>query len=232
MEVEGDPTLYFEGRFSEGEKKVTVVAAAAAKMGMPACTALAMQMIHSCRPRHLAMVGIAAGIRGNYGDILIAEQAFDYGSGKRRRAEDGTQIFEPAPEAIPIDRGLRARLAEFRTRRDVLQRIFDGWAGNKPKELTARIGAIGSGAAVLEDREIVSVLQSNQRKLIGIEMEIYGLFEAASVCSSPAPSVFAVKSICDFADKDKNDEFQEYAAYTSAEFVRQFALEYLARKVA
>ncbi len=226
--VKGDDVLYFESEVPrDGKSPLRIVVAAAAKMGMPASTALAMQMIHSCRPRNLAMTGIAAGIKGRFGDILIAEQAWDYGSGKIKLSRFGRKYFEPAPEPIPIDRGIRAKLAEFRTRRLVLNEIHNGWTGAKPVQLDTQIGAFASGAAVIEDRGLAAQLIAGQRKLIAIEMEVYGLFEASVVCSSPRPNVFAVKSICDFANRKKDDDFQAYAAYTSAEFVFRFACEYL-----
>ena len=33
---------------------------------------------------------------------------------------------------------------------------------------------------------------------------------------------FAVKSVCDFADGDKNDNYQKYAAFTSALTIKEF----------
>jgi hypothetical protein len=39
--------------------------------------------------------------------------------------------------------------------------------------------------------------------------------------------VMTVKSICDFGDKEKTDEYQRYAAYTSANFVWEFGADSL-----
>jgi nucleoside phosphorylase len=60
----------------------------------------------------------------------------------------------------------------------------------------------------------------------GIEMEAYGLYAAAAQSGSPRPTAFALKSVCDFADEQKDDKWQAYAAYTSAEIFRTFAERY------
>jgi nucleoside phosphorylase len=65
------------------------------------------------------------------------------------------------------------------------------------------------------------------RKLLGIEMESYGVLAAAEESPRPQPIAFAIKSVCDFADLEKSDSFQHYAAYTSAEVLRRLVEEYL-----
>ena len=222
-----DDTVYYSGclRTARGDK--SVITASAVRMGMPATTAMSMKMICRFRPRFIAMCGIAAGVRGNFGDILIADQVWDYGSGKNIAGIFGTSRFEPAPESIPLDHYLRSRLAEFRTRDSVLDEIREGWSQQKFGKLSAQIGPVASGAAVLQNRWMIDNIKKGQRKLIGIEMEAYGLFMASEIAPHPKPKAFAVKSICDFGDHRKGDHYQSYAAYTSACFIHRFAEEYL-----
>jgi nucleoside phosphorylase/CheY-like chemotaxis protein len=225
-EIDGDSTLYFLGTFA-GDRAVKVVAASAAKMGMPAAAVLSTKLIHHFRPRCLAMAGIAAGVKGRYGDILIADQSWDYGSGKSIRRDNDT-TFEPAPEPIPVSPNLRCRLAQFRLEREVLRSIRARWPGDSPGELSAHIGPVASGAAVLENRWQIEQILAGQRKLIGVEMEAYAVFLAAYECTSPRPNVMAIKSLCDFGAADeKTDAYQQYAAFTSAQFIYEFALAYL-----
>lgn len=82
------------------------------------------------------------------------------------------------------------------------------------------LGPVASGSAVLADGEVVKEVRAQQQDLIGIEMEIYGLYAAAHVLSSPQPKFFAAKGVCDFAEPDKDDSHQRYAAYASANVVR------------
>lgn len=230
-EVAGDPTIYHEGSFDREGRSLSVVAAAAIEMGMPAATAVSMKLIHEFRPRFLAMVGIAAGVKGDFGDILIADVAFDYGSGKiTKGAADPQARFLPDPHPIPLDPFLKAKLSFFKTQTDVLERIRQSAVGRVlPTRLTVRMGPLASGAAVIENREVVQEVQSLWRKLVGVELETYGVFLAARLCREPRPSVMSIKAICDFADPAKVDDFQQYAAFTSAAFLYEFSLSLLAR---
>jgi nucleoside phosphorylase len=58
-------------------------------------------------------------------------------------------------------------------------------------------------------------------------MEAYGVYLAAQECSLPRPTCFSLKSVVDFADGDKNDRYQKYAAYTSAQTLKHFIETYL-----
>jgi nucleoside phosphorylase/CheY-like chemotaxis protein len=240
--VKGDDTIYFEGVFSRDAKSLRVISGASIQMGMPAATGLAMKMCAEFKPKYLAMCGIAAGVKGGIGDVLIADKTWDYGSGKSRRASapekvrgkgrpasDGTAfggaIFEPAPTAISLDGELCAKVGVFLREAGALKRIESKWSGERPpKGLEALVGGIASGAAVLENRPLIDIIKSHERKVIGIDMEAYGVFLAARVCPAPRPKPFVVKSVCDFGDPKKKDKWQRYAAFTSSQFLYEFAL--------
>lgn len=225
----GDPYIYYRGHFENEKTRISVCSVSVSRMGMAATGIVATNTINLFRPRFLAMVGIAAGVKGGYGDILIADQSWDYGSGKSI-FDDGNLTFEPAPEPIPISCFLRSRLAQFRTRRDILAKIRSRWTGEAPSILKAELGAMASGAAVLENRPLIEKILEGNRKLIGIEMETYGVFLAGHLCSVPRPQVLSIKSLCDLGTAgEKKDNFQEYAAFTSANFLFEFALEYLGK---
>jgi nucleoside phosphorylase len=74
---------------------------------------------------------------------------------------------------------------------------------------------------------VVDEIKLQHRSLLGIEMEAYGLFAAAASAEFPRPTPIAIKSVCDFADEDKSDEFQAYAAYTSARALGGFFERYM-----
>jgi nucleoside phosphorylase len=74
---------------------------------------------------------------------------------------------------------------------------------------------------------LIDEIVAHNAKVIGVEMETYGVFLAARLCSGPRPHALSVKSICDFGDLTKNDEYQRYAGYTSARFLHEFALAQL-----
>ena len=143
--VEGDPTIYHEGRFQRDGREMTVVAAAALEMGMPASTAISMKMINEFHPRYLAMTGIAAGVKGEFGDILIADVAFDYGSGKISDGAGARRIFLPDPHPIPLEPILQSKFSFFRRQADVLERIRNkAFGGEVPARLNVRMGPLAA----------------------------------------------------------------------------------------
>lgn len=228
--VPNDTTRYLRTEFQDGSKKMSVVAAAAPQMGMAMSAALTSKLIHNFRPKYLCMCGIAAGVEGkaNIGDILAPHPSWDWGSGKRGVDKKGKPFFAPAPLQLPLSTDMRDRLKTFADSNGVLSDIQRKWPGPRlSHDLQLRVGPVASGAAVLADPNVVDDVKEQQRQLIGIEMEVFGVFTAALNCSKPRPTTFALKSVCDFGDSAKSDEHQAYAAFTSAEFLYRFALEEL-----
>ncbi|TZG25968.1 response regulator [Sphingomonas montanisoli] len=228
-EVASDPTTYHHGWFMRGEQRKEVFAAAAPRMGMQASGVLATKMIHTFRPRYLAMIGILAGIRGEceLGDVVVADPSWDYGSGKRS-SKTGVAAFASAPHQIGLDPFLRGKLTRMSQDAALMDKIRREWAGERRNSLLSiKIGPVASGAAVVEDEAFVEEIRSQHRKTLGVEMETYGVFVAGQESPEPQPRVFSMKSVCDFADPEKNDAHQRYAAYTSASAFRFFCEDYL-----
>lgn len=224
-----DPSEYFKGVFSNGKKTINIIAAAAPQMGMVAASVLTQKIISNFRPKYLAITGIAGGVKGvgNLGDILIADISFDYGSGKIKTQGDGSKVFQPDFKSIELDPDLKEAFLSCKGKREFLNDIKDKWPIKKnASELNIHIGPFASGAGVIENKQVIEEIKGHSRKLIGIDMETYGVFYSAKNCSKPRPfGVFALKSISDYGDTDKNDDFQSYAAFTSANFLYNFCLE-------
>ena len=49
-------------------------------------------------------------------------------------------------------------------------------------------------------------------------MEAYAVVYAVENAILPKPTAFVIKSVCDYADSQKSDQYQKFAAFTSAEF--------------
>ncbi|HNP84286.1 MAG TPA: hypothetical protein PKN47_22720 [Nitrospira sp.] len=228
-QLQNDTTIYHRGYYTRDGRTHDVVAAAAPRMGMTWAAALSMKMISVFRPRYIAIVGILAGMRGQceLGDIVVADPGWDYGSGKYLRKDDGNQ-FEIAPYQIALNSSIRGKLSSLAQEGEVLDEIRHGWQGNSPKTiLKMHLGPVGSGAAVLADSTICEDVKKQHRKVIGIDMETYGVLAAAEESQTPQPKAFAIKSVSDFADHEKNDDFREYAAFTSAMCLKLFAERFL-----
>lgn len=216
------------GTFSSGGKTFRVVTACATRMGMTASALLSAKAIYKFRPRFLAMAGICAGVRGkaNIGDAIFADPTWDWQSGKRVKDKENTQ-FSVAPHQLGPAEFLRSRIQQFGKDRSVWDAIRDGWQSSEFGSPRLLPGPLASGSAVLADGQVVDEIKLQHRSLLGIEMEAYGLFAAALNAEFPRPTPLAIKSVCDFADEHKSDDFQKYAAYTSAQALGKFFEKYM-----
>lgn len=221
-----DITTYHLGsvKLASGETK-TVVACSSQRMGLAAAAALTTKVCISFRPSFLAMTGIAAAVSGeaNLGDILVADPSWDWGSGKLT-IKDGAVKFLSEPVQIPLDPEVSSRMRKLSVNRAYLDDIYTAWKDGKrpPHDLRLHIGPIASGAVVLEDPATVELIRTQNRKTIGIEMEAFGVMSATFYLGGIRPKAVVIKSVCDFADPQKNNEWQPYAAYTSAAFLDKF----------
>ena len=226
-----DATLYFRGNFRDNNQKVlSVVAASASQMGASAAAVLASKLIWWFHPKWIAMTGIAAGVKNGpakLGDIIIADQSWDYGSGKHVISDQKTE-FRPDPQSIPLNVDLKEKIIDFNTKASLLSEITDSWLGPKPQgPLKVHVGPLSSGSGVVQDETIVEDVKSHSRKLVGIDMETYGVYYAAENAPQPRPTPVSIKGVSDFADSQKSDAHQAYAAYVSAHYLYRFALECL-----
>ena len=170
------------------------------------------------------MVGIAAGTRSGdkqYGDVLTADPSVDYNSGKVVQ-QNGIREFQPDPYPIGLNPRLRSVLHRYRGNHPVFERIREKWNGQVPQKMNRlHVGPLGAADQVIDDSARVIEIQKNWRKLIGVEMETYGVYRAVDEAPEPKPRVVSFKSVCDFA-AEKTDSWQEYAAFTAAEFTFEF----------
>lgn len=234
IELDGDATKYHTTIFEKNGKQLKIVAACADQMGMTATANLTTKICLTFKPKHIFMSGICAGLKErelNFGDILIAEQSWDYGSGKMKDViHDGTVQdikFEPDPKPIPLCPDLKAKINNFLRKDAIRLKIQADWKGGNKSTfaLQAKLGPIASGSYVISSDTILQDIKSHQRKLLGVEMEAYGLYYAAENSPNQYTKPIMIKSVSDFGDSSKNDGYQEYAAYTSSQFIYQFIME-------
>ncbi|MDQ8027603.1 MAG: hypothetical protein REJ23_02675, partial [Brevundimonas sp.] len=213
--------------FESGGRTFTACAATAPRMGMVSTALLSAKVIAELRPRVLVMTGICAGVPGkvNMGDVLLADPSWDYQSGKRVKDKSVTQ-FSISPHQLDVAEDVRSRVDQLGADKSFLRQVLDGWRADAPNGFKIEIGPVASGSAVLADGEALEDIKRQKRELIGIEMEVYGLYAAARAASSPRPTAFALKSVCDFADPDKKDAMQKFAAYTSASVMTELFKRY------
>jgi len=219
--VNGDEQKYYSATIHRGEKELAVVAAQQDEMGMCAAAVLSTKIINHFQPTYLIMPGIAAGtssIKGGevYGDVLVADTVWNYSNGKyvdagKAEITYGTIGFIPRPVHIEMDKKLVEILKTAIT--------------NPNNECHVHLGVLASGSTVVANRKLVDMQVISQfNNTLGLEMEAYGVAYAANHAVEPKPYAIIAKSVCDYADNRKNDDFQKFAAHTSCEFV-QFLCE-------
>lgn len=221
ISFEGDDNIYYEGEFLDSfDQPRKILATSAPHMGMAAAAALTATVCVKFRPKLIVMTGISAGVPGdtNIGDILVADPCWDWGSGKLTVRDDEV-VFLSAPTQIPLDSAARRIFQNISANSLYVSDIYTSWKNGKrpPNEPKVIVGPIATGSVVLEDPKTLATIQSQNRKAIGVEMEAFGVMSAAFYSGEPRPKAVAIKSVCDFADPTKNNEWQNYAAYTSAQ---------------
>ena len=201
-----------------------VIATTSTSMGLTAAAIATTQLILQFRPRLVAMVGIAAGTRSGgkqFGDILVADPSVDYNSGKVV-LENGIREFQPDPYPISLNPRLRAILHKYRGTQHLFDQIRGRWHGPRPAAPNRlHVGPVGAADQVIDDESRVIEIQKNWRKLIGVEMETYGVYRAVHESPEPTPRAVSFKAVCDFA-AEKSDSWQRYAAFMAAEFAVEF----------
>jgi nucleoside phosphorylase len=204
--------------------RLRVVGTTSTSMGLTAASIVTTQLIMQFRPRLVMMIGIAAGTRsGNkqFGDVLVADPSVDYSSGKVIMGK-GVRDFQPDPYPIGLNARLRSVLHKYRTNSAVFGEIRANWKGKVPLiRNQVHIGPLGAADQVIDDPSRVLEIQRNWRKLIGVEMETYGVYRACYEAPHPHPRFVSFKSVCDFA-AEKSDSWQKYAAYMAAQFSFRF----------
>jgi nucleoside phosphorylase len=181
-------------------------------------------VLERLRPSAVLLVGIAGGTKRPsrevlsaanhfFGDVLVAEQIVDYESGKQ--TSDGIQR---RPRAYQCSDRLLAQS------RDV---NLSDWAMAvkciRPDGTTGRVvprvhyGTFASGEKVVADEGFIKPLEEVWTELVAVEMEGLGV---AVACHQHHPLIdfLLIKAICDWADPEKRDEWQQYAAAASAAF--------------
>jgi len=216
VSVPGDRQEYYKTVFERGGIEHSIVTAQQAVMGMTAATLLATKMIYEFRPRYLIMCGIAAGIGDEaeeiYGDVIVPDMIWDYSTGKYVGPDEseirfGDLGFLPRPVSVKPDSGIL----------DIIKAAAD----DPENEFHIHVGPMACGSCVVANTEMVDKqIRALFPKTLGLDMESYSVCFAAESASDPKPKPVVIKSICDYANSEKSDMYQKFAAYTSSGFLK------------
>lgn len=231
LRLDGDPTLYYRGALVTDQGIKTVVAASALRKGMSASAALATKLVLKFQPKILTMTGICAGVKDkvSLGDVIVGDPTWDWGSGKHAEDDLGSPIFKLSPRQSDLNIRLSSLCDELARSSEFKKSIRTNWEkGFPPGEFKCHIGPMASGASVIANSSVATEIAAQNRDLVGIEMEAFAVMVAAEYATSEALFAVAIKSVCDFADNEKQDGWQPYAAYTSARFASELFKKFFA----
>lgn len=197
-----------------------IVCSHLSQMGPIASAHAATALLSEFRPRTLVMTGICGGFADHVkvGDVVVAEKSWDWQSGKW--TDDGALSTAPdqrnaSPELIAEARGAGGVLSTFHTACTLAKK-----PSTAPKLV---IGPMVTGSSVVASLDIQKVFRDQHRKMVGIDMECYGLYYAAENHAGAPVRTLCIKAVSDLADRAKDDDFQVYGSHMSA----QLALEVL-----
>jgi len=220
---------YRLGELSLSEtRKVLVAAAHCERMGPVHAAVSTSKLCQALNPKLVVMAGICAGYpkKTTLGDVVAAETSWLWQDGKFS-VMDGTSGFQGSPHQVHVSPEVKFCLLDM-MRDDRVWNAF-GIASRKvgvavPKLVT---GPVATSVAVLADGKVRdSIAQTQHRAVVGIDMETYSVYVAAESSHSVAHFI-SLKAVCDGGDKDKDDEYQAYAAEVSAAtavaFIKRFS---------
>lgn len=218
-------TNYYETVLEPEGRKIRCITTYADRMGMTASAVLTTKLINFFRPRYIFMTGISACVstqKAGVGDIIVAQSVIDGASGKYS-VEDKEHVFVPDYQAIETNPDFISIVNRLKENDELLTKIRKTVRANVKAinaDLKIHTGPVASVPAVVADKDVIEDIKGQERKLLGLEMEAYGMYYAANHSVLPHPQFCAVlKSATDFADEHKGDEYQPYGAMTSAELL-------------
>jgi nucleoside phosphorylase len=168
------------------------------------------------RPLFAAMTGICAGNKekAQLGDLIVAECAYFYDSGKFVIDQHGEQVQLHNPDVYRVSKRVKHFI-----------QTFEQWKSRfAPTEPDCHIGAIASGSAVRADRPFERI-PFQMRNTLAIDMEGAAFYR--TVEDFPGIDALLVKGVSDYADEKKDDDAHWRASRASAIYMLAFIHEYV-----
>lgn len=213
--------FFFKTKLNIDGKEINIICNTPDHMGTTDTTIATLKMVDYYKPKVIVMFGIAAGIKGqvSIGDILFASTCYSHETGKYIE-NNGILEFWPTTSHINASSNLVSIAKELKFEKDLFKEFYDSFQGIKPPHFsTVHIGPLSSGNAVIANDKVLAGILKNERKLLGLDMEIYGLYKACYLSKNPIPSFIAFKSVSDYADVQKNDDFHAYCNYINGRLI-------------
>lgn len=199
---------YYLGQIKSEELGVSYTCAYVSlfRMGNPDAATGALNAIRDLSPAYVIMFGLAAGLRGEVelGDVIIPTHIFYYEQAKQR-----SDTVEVRPQSYRVDALTSNRLQDFVARQP------------NDRNYAVKFGPFAVGEKVISSQEALASLKRLEPKLLGVEMESYGVAAAAATVLH-RPRFVAIRGVSDHADEHKDDAPRGRALQNASDFLLAF----------
>lgn len=202
----------------DGPTGDAVYAGWAPEMGMTAMAGLTMEALFDLAPRYVVLCGIAAACSSDVslGDVIVGDLVWDAEAGKIITGDDGHPEVQFSPAQLRMAPSLLQDVREAARDKAVLSELLPAADGTQAR---IHIGPIASVHRVIAHGPFARGLKLQQRRVLGLEMEGYGVFRAATMARSTCAALpMIIKGASDKADDEKGDRDRQRASYNSALF--------------
>lgn len=189
-------------------------------------------LLEEFHPRFVAMTGICAGYKETValGDLVAASYSFHYEEGKVEAGEEDQDKLRPEWRTHGTAKRIVQYIKEFTTWKTPVTEMKQRMIGHELQESErpkCLVAPIASGMAVQGNNPFPRLLEHN-RKAMFLDQEVAAFYQTLN--EFPDIYFLAVKGVCDYGDKSKNDAYHEYAARVSATYLLYFIQEYVTNK--
>ena len=221
----------FESPDKQSSVKVAFVCAEG--KGRVSAALAARDAIYDLTPNYIILVGIAAADpqegRIQKGDVVIAKDVVDYEI--QKITPEGIkwqpQVFNCSPDLV--------RIAKKVSQENWIKDIDNGTLELRPegyRKSEVKVVKVACGDKVIAYSQIrdglLKTLGKPGHPLEVIEMESAGICHAIyETPEETAPRFIMMKGICDYADYEKNDQAQKFAARVAGIFLHRFLSTFL-----
>ncbi|MFJ8864743.1 hypothetical protein ACIRD6_03130 [Streptomyces sp. NPDC102473] len=226
----GGGLYFYQGEQTTPEATVRIVATQSQSQGQRSAMAALENLRRHYNPRLWALVGVGGGIHDQHarvGNVIVSTEIVYYENRKINPLGDVRRRGEHRQAPAPVVHAVNA----FFTDHGTPARIHGQIATHASEEFEVYPGLIGSGEAVIADREsdIREWLKKYHEKVLAVDMEAGGLsqyWQENSVHDATNPGWIVIRGVSDNADQDKGHGFHELAARNAAYILREL-LPYL-----
>jgi nucleoside phosphorylase/CheY-like chemotaxis protein len=230
VNYEGIPFDFHKGVINTGYgNSLKIIAACVGKAGMSATSILATTIFNVFKVDYLFMTGFCAGFESDditFGDIVVAESIQDYSVGKLKDDEEGNLKLLKELHQIPANYELTSKTGTFLSDADNISKVNVSLKKANlligRENVTALLAPTVCGAFVISSESAMNNLKEDSRKLKSLDMEGFGLYLTSHILGKKC---LWIKSIADFANAHKGDEYHKMCSFASASFLYHFLKE-------